>query len=107
MLCMLLTRASCVLCVWRPSEQMSGPWLPPVLTQLMLTPATYLVCQWMQTERAQYVQVRPQTTIERTPLSPFTSRILSWYRSLCVPTAVPWLYSVQVSCHAYRACVAS
>lgn len=76
MLCMLLTRASCVLCVWRPSEQMSGPWLPPVLTQLMLTPATYLVCQWMQTERAQYVQVRPQTTIERTPLSPFTSRIL-------------------------------
>ena len=92
-LCMMLIRASRVLCAQRPSGQISGPCVPPIVTLLMLTSVKGRVPRWMQKKHDQFVKVRPRTTIKRTP-----SLAL---HAMCLGidlTVRPRLSSSQMSC---------
>lgn len=70
-LCTLLTRASHVLCARRPFMQFFNRTLSSLVMLLNPMAAAGLISRWMQKERAQSIQVRPRTTIERMPTVAF------------------------------------
>ena len=92
-LCMMLIRASRILCAQRPSGQICGPCVPPIVTLLMLTSVKDRAPRWVQKKRDQFVKVRPRTTIKRTPSLALHAMCLGIYL-----TVRPRLYSAQMSC---------